>query len=189
MNEMNSELNTTENNLDGGRENRGYARSQSDHQLATFEEKGKINIKHLPRTNSASASTFPVIYEVPMDNNTTVTTDQPCTNTISPLPTHHHHSHRRSKATAPPERQSSLPDPMSDRVSTILVWQNLTVSTREDKRKEAFQRIKSYKTYVPKRKRLLNSLSGAITGGLWAVMGMISSILSSDQLELIIVYE
>jgi hypothetical protein len=60
---------------------------------------------------------------------------------------------------------------MSDRVSTILVWKNLTVQIREDKKKEAFQRMKSYKTFVPKRKCLLNNISGAITGGLWAVMG------------------
>ncbi|CAF1013544.1 unnamed protein product [Adineta ricciae] len=69
------------------------------------------------------------------------------------------------------DRQLSVLDPMSDRVSTILVWQNLTVQIREDKRKEAFQRMKSYKTFVPKRKCLLNNISGAITGGLWAVMG------------------
>jgi hypothetical protein len=64
---------------------------------------------------------------------------------------------------------------MSDRVSTILVWQNLTVSAREDKRKEFFQRIKSSKNFVPKRKDLLHNLSGAITGGLWAVMGKFNS--------------
>ena len=34
------------------------------------------------------------------------------------------------------ERQLSPLDPMSDRVSTILVWQHLTVQIREDKRRE-----------------------------------------------------
>jgi hypothetical protein len=59
---------------------------------------------------------------------------------------------------------------MSDRVSTILVWQNLVVSTREDKRKQFFQRLTS--TEPPTNsKRLLHYVSGAITGGLWAVMG------------------
>ena len=71
----------------------------------------------------------------------------------------------------PFERQLSPIDPMSDRVSTILVWQNLTVQIREDKRKEFFQRMKSYKKFVPKRKCLLHKVSGAITGGLWGVMG------------------
>jgi hypothetical protein len=60
---------------------------------------------------------------------------------------------------------------MSDRVSTILVWKNLTVSTREDKMKEFLQRIKSSKNFVPKRKELLHNLSGVITGGLSAVIG------------------
>lgn len=75
---------------------------------------------------------------------------------------------------APYERQLSLLDPTSDRVSTILVWKNLTVTTREDKAKEFFQRMKFWKTFKPKRLRLLNNASGAITGGLWAVMGRLN---------------
>jgi hypothetical protein len=59
---------------------------------------------------------------------------------------------------------------MSDRVSTILVWKNLVVSTREDKKKQFFQRL-TRKNPEPKSKRLLHNVSGAITGGLWAVMG------------------
>ena len=78
------------------------------------------------------------------------------------------------------ERQLSPLDPMSDRVSTILVWQHLTVQIREDKRKEFFQRMKSYKHFAPKRKCLLNNISGAITGGLWAVMGIVSD--TTDEL-------
>ena len=73
------------------------------------------------------------------------------------------------------KRHDSVLDPMSDRVSTVLVWKNITVQIRQDKRKEFFQRLKSYKTFVPKRKCLLNNISGAITGGLWAVMGPSSS--------------
>ena len=70
------------------------------------------------------------------------------------------------------QRQLSILDPFSDRVSTILVWKNLSVYTREDKAKEMFQRLKCWKKFEPKRKCLLNNISGAITGGLWAVMGM-----------------
>ncbi|CAF3879499.1 unnamed protein product [Rotaria magnacalcarata] len=77
----------------------------------------------------------------------------------------------RSSASKPKERQLSILDPLSDRVSTILVWKNLTVQARPSKREEFFQRLKSYKKYLPKRKCLLSNTSGAITGGLWAVMG------------------
>jgi hypothetical protein len=59
---------------------------------------------------------------------------------------------------------------MSDRVSTILVWKNIIVSTREDKKKQFFQRLTG-KNPEPKSKCLLHNVSGAITGGLWAVMG------------------
>ena len=90
-------------------------------------------------------------------------------------------NHYQTDSSQPPQHSSpehtdldrplSPIDPMSDRVSTILVWQHLTVQIREDKRKEFFQRMKSYKHFTPKRKSLLNNISGAITGGLWAVMG------------------
>lgn len=53
------------------------------------------------------------------------------------------------------ERQLSPLDPMSDRVSTILVWQHLTVQIREDKRKEFFQRMKSYKHFAPEKKMFI----------------------------------
>src|SRR5690349_12050888 len=43
-----------------------------------------------------------------------------------PSSTHDQRS-RRSTGVGPYERQLSLLDPMSDRVSTILVWRNLTV--------------------------------------------------------------
>lgn len=75
------------------------------------------------------------------------------------------------------ERQLSLLDPSTDRVSTILVWQHLTVTSREPSRREFFKKVRTCNRYVPKRKCLLNNVSGAIIGGLWAVMGK-SSFLS-----------
>lgn len=71
----------------------------------------------------------------------------------------------------PHDRQLSLIDPLSDRVTTVLVWQNLSVTSFEGKNREVMKKIRSCNRYVPKRKCLLNNISGAITGGLWAVMG------------------
>jgi hypothetical protein len=71
----------------------------------------------------------------------------------------------------PFDRQLSLIDPFSDRVTSILVWKNLTVLTREDKAIECCKRIRCWTKFKPKRQCLLNNISGAITGGLWAVMG------------------
>ena len=76
----------------------------------------------------------------------------------------------------PLDRQLSIIDPYSDRVTSILVWKNLTVLTREDKVVECFQRIKCWRKFKPKRLCLLNNISGAITGGLWAVMGTCSTV-------------
>lgn len=140
MDQIHTQSNVSE---DGGTENCGYTRSQSDHHLPLSGSKEKMNVKPLPRTTSAAASTFPL----------TISSDQRVANS------------------GPIERQTSSTDPASDRVSTVLVWQNLTVSTRENKRKEFLQRWQSSKNFVPKRKDLLHNLSGAITGGLWAVMG------------------
>ena len=89
----------------------------------------------------------------------------------SSVASNHHQSHRHPVLAGPADRHLSLLDPLSDRVSTILVWKNLTVLTREDKVKECFQRAKFWKKFQPKRQTLLNNVSGAITGGLWAVMG------------------
>lgn len=71
----------------------------------------------------------------------------------------------------PADRKLSLIDPSDERVSTILVWRNLTVTSREKKSKEFLRKVTSCNRYIPKRKRLLNSVTGVITGGLWAVMG------------------
>ncbi|CAF1334690.1 unnamed protein product, partial [Rotaria sordida] len=84
------------------------------------------------------------------------------------------HKHNSATDVDPFQRQLSILDPLSDRVSTILVWKNLTVLTREDKVTEFCQRMKCWKKFTLKRQRLLNNISGAITGGLWAVMGQIS---------------
>jgi hypothetical protein len=54
----------------------------------------------------------------------------------------HNQSHRHSTTIGPFERQLSLLDSLSDRVSTKHVWKNLTVLTREDEGKQCFQRIK-----------------------------------------------
>jgi hypothetical protein len=172
MKEINSKPIPSEIHQDNGTENRGYVRSQSDHHLPTFTQNERINIKDLPRTTSAEASIFPVIYEVPTD--IPFISPTPFIPSSAPATVYNHHSQRRSTAAESPERQLSLLDPMSDRVSTILVWQHLTVSTREDKQKEILQHIKSSKNFVPKRKCLLHNVSGAITGGLWAVMGKFS---------------
>ena len=83
----------------------------------------------------------------------------------------------------PAERQLSLLDPLSDRVSTILVWHNLTVSSWEEKHRRIFKKIKSCNKYVSKPKCLLNNISGAITGGLWAVMGKLSFPFSAHELS------
>jgi hypothetical protein len=180
MNAINSESITPEIYRFSGTENRGYARSQSDYHLPTVEEKEKINTRPLPRTTSAAASTFPIIEELPIEiiNTTTAVNNHSFISPAATLPLstssmiNSSHSHRRSTGTGPPlERQLSILDPMSDRVSTILVWQNLTVSTREDKKKEFLQHIKLSKNFVSKRKDLLHNISGAITGGLWAVIG------------------
>ncbi|CAF3762149.1 unnamed protein product [Adineta steineri] len=160
-----------------GKENQSYLRSQSDQYLPMFKDTDRFNVKNLSRTASAGANAFPVIYELPTDDIKISTADIPYPSPTIPYPSsapptiRHQKLNRRSTILESFERQLSLPDSISDRASTILVWQNLTVSTREDRRKEFFQRLKSSKNFVPQRKALLHNISGAITGGLWAVMG------------------
>ena len=142
------------------------AHSSSDTHLPTLNEEEMMDIQHPLRTPAASSTaSFPAIYEVP-----THTTHVPHRSGSSSSVAFH--QPRRSSTQGPHERQLSILDPMSDRVSTILVWQNLTVQARENKRKEFFKRMKSYKNFVPKRKCLLNNINGAIAGGLWAVIGV-----------------
>ncbi|CAF2646095.1 unnamed protein product [Rotaria sp. Silwood2] len=87
------------------------------------------------------------------------------------MASHQNREHNSETDVDPSQRQLSILDPLSDRVSTILVWKNLTVLTREDKVTEFFQQMKCWKKFTRKRQCLLNNISGAITGGLWAVMG------------------
>ena len=147
-----------------GKENHGYVRSQSDHQLPAYSRDEKGHTKHLPR----AASSFPVIYEVPSDSAKTDVAFVPPP--AAPSAGYSHQQSRRSTGTGPHERQLSILDPMSDRVSTILVWDNLIVSTRQGK-KNRFLNIFHQKFYSL-GKHLLHNVRGAITGGLWAVMGM-----------------
>ena len=148
-----------------GTDNRGYARNFSDIHLTTLDEEGNTNDNDTLSAKSASPSALPYNRKASTD----MTTNGPPT--ASSATSFTYLESRRTSALGPNERHLSILDPLSDRVSTVLVWQNLTVEAREDKRKEFFQRMKSYKKYEPKRKFLLNSTSGVIAGGLWAVMG------------------
>jgi len=143
----------------GDMANENHIRNPSDISFVTIHE-NETDIKLAPQDSAVSSVPIPVIYEV--SRNT------------SNRSSDHSQQQRQSMGLGPHERQLSLLDPLSNRVSTILVWQNLTVSSREDKHKEFFQKLKSCNSYVPKRKCLLNNVSGAITGGLWAVMGKLS---------------
>jgi len=157
-----------------GKDNRSYVRSSSDVHLTTLNEEESTDVKPPSRVTSVSSSALPAIYEVPI-NGTNMPTSGPPPSYSSASFTQQ--QTRQSSVIGPNERQLSILDPMSDRVSTILVWQNLTVQARPNKRKEFFQRMKSYKNFVPTRKSLLNNTSGAIAGGLWAVMGKFSFLL------------
>jgi hypothetical protein len=162
-------LTTTPRRIDSSKNDCSYTKSFSDIPVANSTANEKFGANIPARATSASPAPFPVIFEIPTNTINSIKSTGAPPSTCSSF--HSHHPHRRSTGLGTFERQLSLLDPMSDRVSTILVWQHLTVQIREDKRKEAFQRMKSYKTFVPKRKCLLNNISGAITGGLWAVMG------------------
>ena len=157
-------------NIDGGMDNRSYTRSLTDIPIATPDKNRKLAVSIPIRATSASAAPFPVIFEVTDDEKAPVKSASARSSIQSPDANQYSHP-RRSSGSKTFERQLSQLDPKSDRVSTILVWQNLTVQIRTDKRKEVIQRMKSYKTFVPQRKCLLNNISGAIAGGLWAVMG------------------
>jgi hypothetical protein len=150
-----------------------YSRSQNAQQSPIVNQDERGQMKPSARKTSGTPGTFSVIYEVPTDANDTGITFAPPPSASSSNFNQQQQQHRRSTATGPFERQLSIIDPMSDRVSTILVWKNLIVSTREDKKKQFFQRLRG-KAPEPKTKRLLHNVSGAITGGLWAVMGKFS---------------
>ncbi|CAF0758276.1 unnamed protein product [Adineta ricciae] len=147
--------------------------SSSDIHLPTLNEEETMDVQHPLKTPAASSTaSFPAIYEMPA--HTTYVSSSGAAHVphrSGSSSSVSFHQPRRSSTQGPHERQLSILDPMSDRVSTILVWQNLTVQARENKRKEFFKRMKSYKNFVPKRKCLLNNINGAIAGGLWAVIG------------------
>ena len=138
--------------------------TENSHGHSAHHEK-KSHSKQLPRTSTAGSGLISVIYEAPTgDEDTGITFAPP------PSANYNYQQSRRSTGTGPTERQLSVLDPMSDRVSTILVWKDLVVFTREDKKKQYIQRL-TRKNAEPTTKRLLHNVSGAITGGLWAVMG------------------
>ncbi|CAF3785379.1 unnamed protein product [Rotaria socialis] len=156
-------------NMDG-QVNASFVGNPTDYQLQTISEEEYPQASGLLRGTAASASSFQVHYEAASGEDSHGITFAPPPPAPSSAFTHHHQQHHRSNETGTFERQSSILDPMSDRVSTILVWKNLVVFTREDKKKLFFKRCLS-KNAEPKSKHLLHNVSGAITGGLWAVMG------------------
>ena len=170
---------------EGGTENAAYSRSQSDQHLSTYKSTHDRHTERLSRTTSAAASTFPTISEVsnershPTVSNTPHVTQPPPASVSAPCKAYAPIKPRQSTTTSSPfEKQSLALDPMSDRVSTVLVWQNIVVSTREKKESALWKYMKPSKDNEPKTKCLLHNVSGAITGGLWAVMGTCSSSLS-----------
>jgi hypothetical protein len=175
MSSTNRELSPTSARSDHiDKDNQNYTRNSNDIRLPTLKEEENTKIEHPLDSKSTSSSSLPAIYEIPMHN--TKITMSGISNGLpekTSSTSFTHQQHHRSGALGPNERNLSILDPMSDRVSTILVWQNLTVQVRENKRKEFFKRMKSYKDFVPTRKSLLSNTSGAIAGGLWAVMGKI----------------
>ena len=146
-----------------------HSRSPNVQQSPADHHEDKGPAKRPSRASLATPGTFSVIYEVPSNADDTGITFAP------PPPARssnfiQQQERRRSTGTAPFERQLSILDPMSDRVSTILAWKNLVVFTRDESRKNKIKRVMGKETET-KSKRLLHHLSGAITGGLWAVMG------------------
>jgi hypothetical protein len=156
----------------GGEDNPSYAMNQHDEVSSTTQDDG-IHMRRLPRISSTSAATFPVIYEVSSDNTDSMKPEisfGPASSSVS-LATNFAQKQRRSTGTGSYERQLSILDPMSDRVSTILVWQNLNVYAGGDRGGFFSRNLSSSQNTEPTGKRLLHNVSGAITGGLWAVMG------------------
>lgn len=155
--------------------NQRHSRSPNAQQFSNEHHEEKGPAKRASRTSLAMPGVFSVIYEVPTDADDTGITFVPppaarSSNFVQ------QQEKRRSSGTGPFERQLSILDPMSDRVSTILVWKNLVVFTRGNSKKQMIQKFMG-KTPEPTTKRLLHNLSGAITGGLWAVMGIFTLVI------------
>ena len=142
----------------------------TDDQSPLVHQDDGIFMKRIQRISSATAHPFPVIYEVASD------AQNPSNPEISFAPSASSASYnlqkqRRSTGVGPYERQLSILDPMSDRVSTILVWRNLTVYAAMPAKWWPPKILSRSENREPQRKTLLHNVSGAITGGLWAVMG------------------
>ncbi|CAF4767961.1 unnamed protein product, partial [Rotaria socialis] len=137
-------------NMDG-QVNASFVGNPTDYQLQTISEEEYPQASGLLRGTAASASSFQVHYEAASGEDSHGITFAPPPPAPSSAFTHHHQQHHRSNETGTFERQSSILDPMSDRVSTILVWKNLVVFTREDKKKLFFKRCLS-KNAEPKSK-------------------------------------
>ena len=137
MNPTSLELSSTTNY--GGTDNRSYARSATDMHLPTLNEEKSTDVEFSPPATGISSSSFPIVHE----ESTHTTNIMVPINSIGPLPSASsasftHQSGRKSSALGPNERQLSILDPMSDRVSTILVWQNLTVQLDKVNEKNFF---------------------------------------------------
>ncbi|UJR29328.1 hypothetical protein I4U23_010540 [Adineta vaga] len=133
--------------------------SNKGHKLSSSIQKQKAEMKQLSRDKSTSSESFPVVSAI-----TTIPQVSYISSPSSTLYSHYHST--RSKLS---DQQSSIIDLKSHR-STILVWKDLTVSTREKKENPLYRCITSKNTET-ESKRLLHSVSGVIAGGLWAVMG------------------
>jgi len=107
--------------------------------LSTINQEKRGNLKSLSRISSATHRLLSVIYEIPTDADESGITFTP--NSLASSSSYNHQEQRRSTGTRTFERQLSILDPMSDRVSTILVWQNLFALTRKDKKKHFFQSL------------------------------------------------
>lgn len=105
-------------------------RIQSNHQLPTMNQDEKIRMKHISRETSTSSESFLDIYVLPKEDiNPTI----PAVSFTSSPHNSNHQQYDQSSDTKTVERQSSIFNPASTRGSTILVWKNLIVSTREKK--------------------------------------------------------
>lgn len=168
-------------------ENQRHSRSPNIQQSSIDHHEDRGSNKRASRASLGMPGTFSVIYEVPTNADDTGITFAPppaarSSNFIQ------QQERRRSTGTGPFERQLSILDPMSDRVSTILAWKNLVVFTRDESRKNKIKRLMG-KAPETKSKHLLHNLSGAITGGLWAVMGKLIHLISSKyRFDIICIY-
>ena len=117
-------------------------------------------MKHSSRDVSTSPESSPAV--------NIVTTVPQVAYVVSPSSSKY--SHRQSIHSKVSDHHISNHDEKSERISTVLVWKDLTVSAKAKKNKLGFLHLNS-KDSKPTNKRLLHKLSGAIAGGIWAVMG------------------